>query len=96
MPEIRPGPELPAAKPRRLGRPSGDHDCRDVGARGAHQLRGDGLVAAAEQHDGVEGICADALLDVHRHQVPEEHRARLHQVLAERDRRELERQPAGE
>ena len=44
--------------------------------------------------DGVEGIRANALLDVHRHQVPEEHRGRLHQVLAERDRRELERQSA--
>jgi hypothetical protein len=36
------------------------------------------------------------LLDVHRHQVPVEHRGGLHEVLAERHHRELDRQPAGE
>ena len=96
VPEVGAGAELPPAEPRGLRRPAGDHDRRHVGARRAHQLRGHRLVAAAEQDDGVERIGADALLDVHRHQVAEEHRRRLHQVLAERDRRELERQAAGE
>ena len=42
----------------------------------------------------VERIRADALLDVHRHQVAEQHRGGLHQDLAERDRRELEGEAA--
>ena len=82
VPEVGARAELAAAEPRRLRRPSGE-------------LRGNGLVAAAEQDDRVERVRPNALLDVHRHQVPEEHRGRLHQVFAERDGRELEREPTG-
>ena len=55
--------------------PAGDHDRRHAGAGRAHQLRGHRLVAAAEQDDRVERVRADALLDVHRHEVAVEHRA---------------------
>ena len=41
------------------------------------------------------GYDADGLLDVHRHQVPVQHRRRLHERLAEREDRELEREAAG-
>ena len=95
VPEVGAGAELAPAEVRGLRRAAGDHDRRHARARGAHELRGHRLVAAAEQHDGVERVGADALLDVHRHEVAEEHRRRLHEVLAERDRRELERQPPG-
>ena len=40
------------------------------------------------------GYDANRLLDVHRHQVPVQHRGRLHERLAEREHRELEREPA--
>ena len=76
-------------------RPAGHADGRQVDARGAHQLRRRRLVAAAQQHDAVERVGAQRLLDVHRHEVAPEHRGRLHHRLAERDRRELERQAAG-
>ena len=41
------------------------------------------LSQPGEQHDRVERMGADRLLDVHRHQVAIEHRGRLHQVLAQ-------------
>ena len=93
-PDVRPrahllGPEHPAEH-----RAARDHDRRQVRAGRAHEHGGRGLVAAREEHDAVEGQAPDALLDVHRHEVPEEHRRRLHEGLGERDHRELEREPA--
>ncbi len=41
------------------------------------------------------GLARMHLLDVHRHQVAEQHGGGLHEHLAQRDRGELERQPAG-
>jgi hypothetical protein len=72
-----------------------DHHGRHVGGRRAHQHGRRGLVAPREQHHGVQGIRANAFLDVHRHQVAEEHRRRFHEHFAERDRRKLEREATG-
>ena len=75
-------------------RPAGDDDRRDVGARGAHDARRVRLVAPGEEHDSVERVRANGLFDVHRHQIPVEHRRRLHERLAQRQHRELERETA--
>ena len=48
----------------------------------------------AKQHDAVDRVAADRLLDVHRHQVAKQHRGRLDLRLAERHDGELERHPA--
>ena len=96
VPEVRAGAQLAPAEDRSAGRTAREHDRRHVRARRSHELSGHRLVAAADQDDGVKRIRADGLLDVHRHQVAIEHRRRLHQVLAERDRREFERQSACE
>ena len=74
---------------------AGDHQGRDVGAGGAHKLSGCSLVAAGEEHDAVDRVGGDAFLDIHRHQVAEEHRRGLHEEFPERDGRELERHTAG-
>ena len=87
--------ELPAAPMAVEHRPAGDHDRRDVRARRPHQRAGHRLVATGEEHDAVERITADRLLDVHRHEVAVEHRRRLHQRLARGHHRELEREPTG-
>src|SRR4030095_17020420 len=94
-PVVRAGADvLGAPAPAQHG-PAGHHDRRHVGGGRAHQHGGRGLVAAGEQHHAVQRIGADALLHVHRHQVAEEHGGGLHQDLAQRDRRELQREPAG-
>ena len=62
--------------------------------RCAHQQRGRGLVAAHQQHDAVERMGADRLLDVHGGEVAEQHGRRPHRHLAERRDREFERKPA--
>ena len=51
-------------------------DGGDAGRRRAHQLRRHGLVAAADQHDGVHRLRADHLLGVDRHEVAQEHARR--------------------
>ena len=56
---------------------AGGHDDRGpVRAGRAHQLGGEGLVAAAEEHHAVHGLAEDHLLGVHRHEVAEEHARR--------------------
>ena len=76
-------------------RPGGHEDRRQVRAGRAHHQRRDGLVAAAEQDDAVGGVGAQRFLGVHREQVAIEHRARLHERLAERQDRDLHREAAG-
>jgi hypothetical protein len=56
-----------------MGR-AGDDQAGHVGAAGAHEQRGDRLIAAAQQHNAVEGLRADHLLGTHREQVAEEYR----------------------
>ena len=72
-----------------------DDDRRHVGGDRAHQFGRDGLVAAADQHHGVERQRLDHLLDVHRHQVAQQHRGRERERLVQRHGREHERQRAG-
>ena len=87
--------EALAAIRRRQHRTGEKLDRRNIGRRRAHQLRGDGLVAAADEHDRIHRLRADHLLDVHRHQVAEHHAGRTEEHFAERDRREVDRQAAG-
>ena len=75
-------------------RATGQHDRRQVDRRRAHHHRRRGLVATGEQHDAVDRVGPDRLLDVHRHQVAQQHRRRLDLRLAERRDRELERHAA--
>ena len=60
----------------------------------AHELRGQGLVAAAEQHHAVHGLALDHLLGVHREEVPEEHGRGVQVHLAQGDGGEFQRQAA--
>ena len=94
VPAVRAGSELAAAPVPVQHRPAGDDDRGDVRARRSEDAGRVRLVAAREQDDTVERVGADRLLHVHRHQVPVQHRRRLHQRLAERHHRELEREAA--
>ena len=97
------GPETPAV---RAGAESltavlaGEHgpghqlDRGPVGRERSHQLGGDGLVAAAEQHHGVHRLGADHLLGVHRHQVAEHQAGGVQKDLTQRDRGKGQRQAA--
>ena len=57
--------------------------CRQVGAGSRHDLCGQGLVAAADQHHRIHGLRADHLLGVHRHQVAQEHGGGMGETLAD-------------
>ena len=54
------------------------------------------LVAAAQQYDAVERLRADHLLDVHGHEVAQQHRGGLDEHLAQADGGEFERNAAGD
>ena len=56
------GAELAVAPLPAQHRSAGHHDGRNIRAGRAHQLRGRGLVAAAEQHHAIERIGADGSL----------------------------------
>ena len=56
----------------------------------SHQLGRGRFVAATQQNHAIDGIGANRLLDVHRHQVAEHHRRGPHVGLAERNGREFE------
>ena len=71
-------------------------DGRKVGAGGGHHLRGESLVAAADEDDGVHGLRADHLLGVHRHEVAQEHGGGMGEALADGDGRENHGQAASE
>ncbi len=75
-------------------RPAGHHDRGQVHARCGHEHCRGGLVAAGEQHDCIQGIGPQQLLDFHRHEVAEQHGGRPHERFTKRHRRELEREAA--
>ena len=75
-------------------RAAGHHQGGQVHRRGAHDQRRDRLVTAAEQHDPVDGVGPDQLLDDHRGEVAEVHGRRSHQRLAQRGHRHLQRHAA--
>ncbi len=96
------GPELPHVASAGQGFPlvvaaqhraGGNEDRRQVHRRGAHDEAGHCLVAAAEQDDAVDRVGAKKLLCLHREQIAIEHRARLHQRLAQRYHRHFDREP---
>ena len=66
-----------------------------VGADGAHDRAWHRLVAVGQEHDSVQRVGAQILLDLHRNQVAVEHRGGLHQVLAEAHDRKLHGNSAG-
>ena len=75
-------------------RPGHQHYRWPSGRDRAHQLRRDGLVAAAHQHDRVHRLRADHLLGVDGHQVSVFQAGRIEEHLAERHGREIDRQSA--
>jgi hypothetical protein len=95
-PAVGAGAERLAAVMADEHRPDRNDDRRQVGRRRRHHLRGNRLVAAADQDHGVHRLGADHLLGVHRHQVAQEHARRMRERLVDRDRRKLHRQAAGE
>src|SRR6476659_6068455 len=92
LPAVATGSDLTTLPVAVEHRAAGDDDGWHVAAREPHDARRRCLVTPGQQNDAVEWIAADRLLDVHRHQVPIEHGGRLHQRLAEREHRELERE----
>ena len=99
-----PSPEAPAVGARTQSlasirecqhRSADELDRRNVRRCRAHQQRGHGLVAAADQDHGIHRLRADHFLDVHRHQVAEHHAGGMEEHLAQRNGRKIERQPAG-
>src|SRR6476646_9432947 len=86
LPAVATGSDLTTLPVAVEHRAAGDDDGWHVAARRRC------LVTPGQQNDAVEWIAANRLLDIHRHQVPIEHGGRLHQRLAEREHRELERE----
>jgi hypothetical protein len=93
-PQRGPGADPLPAEHRRGPGAAGDHHGGDVRAGGTHDRAWHALVAVGKDHDPIQRVGADHLLDLDREQVAVEHGGRLHQVLAQRDRPELGRDPA--
>ncbi len=74
--------------------PSGDDQGGKTGARSTHQRAGHGLVAIREQDHAIERVSPQHFLDLDGKEVAIQHRRRLHEVLAERDDGEFDRQTA--
>jgi hypothetical protein len=72
-----------------------DDDGRHVATRRAHQQRGRGLVAAGQQHDGVDRVAAHGFFHVHGREVARQHGGGPQVGLAVREHRELDRETAG-
>ena len=95
FPDVAARPQHPAVIIAAEHRPGRHEDRRQVHADRAHQRARRGLVAAAHQHDAVDRVRAQQLLDLHGEEVAVEHGRRLDEVLRERQRRELDRESAG-
>ncbi len=76
-------------------RAAADDERRHVAAGRAHQQRRRGLVAAGQQHDGVDRIAANRFLDIHRRQIARQHRGRPQIRFAIGEHREFDREAAG-
>ena len=74
----------------------GEDDGGEVGGDGGHDLRGEVLVAAADEDDGIHGLGADHLLGVHGHQVAEEHGGGVGEGFGDGDGGEDHGERAGE
>lgn len=79
---------------------AGEHRTRDelhgwhAGRGRTHELRGDRLVATADEYDGVHRLGANHLLGVHRHEVAQIHAGRVSEAFVDGNRRKLDRQSA--
>ena len=93
-PHIGGGAEGAARQPTGEHRATGHHDGGKVDRCSTHHHGRGRLVAPGQQHHAVDRVATNRLLDVHRHQVPQQHRGRLDLGLAERHHRELERHTA--
>ena len=101
--ELAPHPPAIRARPQHLAfmvphqhRPGRQHHGGDIGARRPHQLRRQGLVAAADHQHRIHRLGADHLLGIQRHQITQEHRRRVGKALGDGNRRELHRHAAGQ
>ena len=94
-PAVRAGAEPLAVMAARRHRAADELDRRNIGGGRAHQLRRHGLVASADEHDGVHRLGAHHLLDVHRHQIAKFQAGRVEKDLSQRDGRKFDRQRAG-
>src|SRR3954465_9577160 len=92
--DVGAGANLPALIDPAELRAAGHANGRQVGACGAHQQRGGGLIAAHQQHDAIERMGADILFDIHGRQVAIEHRGWAHGDFPKRGHGELEREAA--
>src|SRR3954453_6752389 len=92
--DVGSGADLPALVDAAELRTTRDTDGRQVGACSAHEKCGRGLVAAHQQHDPIEWVGADVLLDVDGRQVAVEHRSRPHSDFPEGGNGELKRKAA--
>ena len=63
-------------------------------ARGTHQQGGRGLVTTAQEHDAIDRVAAQKLLDIHRQEVAIQHRCRLDVLLRQGQRRQFDRKAA--
>ena len=81
---------------------SGEHrtgdelDRRHVGRNRAHQLRGNRLVTAADQHHRIHRLRADHFLGVHRHEIAQVHAGRMRKALVDGNRRKVDRDATGQ
>ena len=75
--------------------PTGDEQTRQIGAGGPHQVGGGGLVAPGQQDDPVQWVAAERLLEIHGHEVAQEHGRRPYEGLADGRCGELEGHTAG-
>ena len=94
FPRIRARAERLPAPVAAQHRPAGHEDERQPRGERAHDQRGRGFVARAEQHRAVDRVAAQHFLRLHREQIAIEHRRRLHEVFAERKHRDFHRHPA--
>ena len=90
-PAVRAGAEPLAVMAAGRHRAADELDRRNIRGGRAHQLRGHGLVASADEHDGVHRLGAHHLLDVHRHQIAKFQAGRMEKDLSQRDGREYDR-----
>ncbi len=94
-PEGCPGAEPGAAEGDDRPGTGGHQDRGDVRADRSHERARDALVAVSEDDQPIQRVGPDHLLDLDGEQVAVQHRARLHQVFAKRDRRKLHASAAG-
>ena len=95
LPRIRARAKRPARVIAAQHRAGGQEDKRHARADRAHGQPRRGFVTAAHQHHAIERMRADRLFGLHRDHIAIEHRGRLGETFVNRDRGDLQPQPAG-